>query len=400
MPSENDVSLRRPIKVLHVVGTLKRGGIETWLHQAVRRLPREQYQCDFCAYRVERGAYAAELEQYGCKLHYLPLGRSPRTVLQFSGRFRRLLREGRYDVVHSHGLLLVGFIMFLAWLEKTPVRIAHGHNTQPTGGPVSVADALALRLNQVITRVFSTHAVGCSAEAATALFGSNWGHGVKYKVIHCGINLTPFERPLGSSTRDELGIPAGTKVIGHVGSFTLAKNQRFLAEVAAHVFGRRPDVMLLLVGDGSMRPSIEECCVNLGIRSRVIFVGESSRVPELMRSAMDLFVMPSLHEGLPLVLLEAQAAGLPCLVSDVVSREAMLADGTIHLLPLKSGVEAWGRAVLSLLEGPLHRPDLLARMATSDYNVAVSAKRLEDLYSAAQTAPEACPMVGTFAGKV
>jgi glycosyltransferase involved in cell wall biosynthesis len=99
---------------------------------------------------------------------------------------------------------------------------------------------------------------------------------------------------------------------------------------------------------------------------------------------MDAFVMPSLHEGLPLVLLEAQAAGLPCLVSDVVSREAMISEGTIQFLPLGSGVGAWGDAVLSLLERPTRRPDLLERMANSDYNADVSSNRLGDLYGAAR----------------
>jgi glycosyltransferase involved in cell wall biosynthesis len=271
-------------------------------------------------------------------------------------------------------LLLVGFIMFLAWLEKTPVRIAHGHSTRQVGGPVSVA-ALALTLNRFLVRAFSTQGVGCSAEAAAALFG---------KGCQEGVNLTPFGGPLDTSVRGELGIPHGAKVIGHVGSFSIAKNQRFLIEVAAHVFRRRPDVMLLLVGEGTLRPSIEETCTELGIRSRVIFAGESSRVPELMRSAMDVFVMPSFHEGLPLVLLEAQAAGLPCLVSDVVSQEAMISDGTIQFLPLASGVEAWGEAVLSLLERLTRHPDLLAQMANSDYNVDLSSKRLGDLYDAAR----------------
>ena len=385
MQSESGVGVLRPIKILHVVGSLNRGGIETWLHEVVGRLPRERYESDFCTYRRGgRGAYAAELEHCGCKLHHIPLGGDPLAVLRFSGSFRRLVREGRYDIVHCHGLLLVGFIMFLAWLERTPVRIAHGHNSRPTGGPVSVAGALAMLLNRVLARAFSTRAVGCSPEAAAALFGGGWREGVKCEIIHCGINLKPFEVPLASSARDELGIPRGAKVIGHVGSFSIAKNQRFLVDVAAHVFRRCPDAMLLLVGEGALRPSVEESCADLGIRSRVIFAGESSRVPELMRSAMDALVMPSLHEGLPLALLEAQAAGLPCLVSDVVSREAVISEGSVQFLSLASGAGAWGDAVLSLLEKPARRPDLLARMANSDFNAVVSAQRLEDLYSMAQ----------------
>ncbi len=384
MPSENDAGLPRPLKILHVVGSLNRGGIETWLRGVIGRVPRERYESDFCTYRFSRGAYATELEQCGCKIHDIPLGSNPVAICRFAKRFRRLLRERRYDVVHCHGLLLVGFIMFLAWLEKTPVRIAHGHNTRPTGGPVSTAGALAMVLNRVLARIFSTHAVGCSSEAAAALLGRGWRDGVQYKVIHCGINLAPFEAPLASSARDELGVPRGTRLIGHAGSFSIAKNHRFLVEVAADVFRRRPDVMLLLVGEGALRASIEQLSVDLGIRSRVIFAGASARVPELMRSAMDVFLLPSLHEGLPLVLLEAQAAGLPCLVSDVVSHEAVISEGSIQFLSLASGAGAWGDAILSLLEKPVRRPDLLPQMANSDFNAVVSARRLEDLYGAAR----------------
>jgi glycosyltransferase involved in cell wall biosynthesis len=281
-------------------------------------------------------------------------------------------------------LLLVGFILFIAWLAKTPVRIGHAHNTKPTGGPVSTASALGLILNRVLARAFSTHGVGCSAEAGTALFGRGLQEDSKYELLHCGIDLTPFESANSLDTqRTTLGLRPGAKVIGHVGSFSVAKNHRFLLAVAAHVFRLREDVTLLLVGDGALRPSIEQSCGDSGIRSRVIFAGVSSCVPELMRSAMDVFVMPSLHEGLPLALLEAQAAGLPCLVSDVVSREALVSDGAVHLLPLASGPAAWGDAVLSLLERPSRQSELLAQMARTDHNIVVSVERLKDLYAAA-----------------
>jgi glycosyltransferase involved in cell wall biosynthesis len=374
-----------PTRILHVVGSLNRGGIETWLYQAVARLPRERYRSDFCTYRSERGAYATELEHCGCEFHYIPLGWSPVRMLCFAKRFRRLLREGRYDVVHCHGLLLVGFILYLAWLEKTPVRIAHAHNTdRKTGGMLSAANRLGLLLNRVLARALSTQGVGCSAEAGAALFGGRWQEDTKYRLIHCGIDLKPFQAAKGlNSQRTALGIGPDAKVIGHVGSFSIAKNHRFLVEVAAHVFRRRADVMLLLVGDGALRRLIEQSCADLGIGSRVIFAGVSSCVPELMRSAMDVFVMPSLHEGLPLVLLEAQAAGLPCLVSDVVAHEAMVSDGSIRFMPLSAGLEAWGSAVLSLLASSTERRNLLGGMQDGDFNAVVSAKKLGDLYDAA-----------------
>jgi glycosyltransferase involved in cell wall biosynthesis len=385
MPFANSAGSSRPIRVLHVVGSLNRGGIETWLRGVVGCLPRDRYKSDFCTYRFGRGAYAAELEQLGCEIHNIPLGSTPVSVFRFAKRFRRLLREGRYDVVHCHGLLLVGFILFLSRAENTPVRIGHAHNIYRKGADVtSLVNRPAGALNRSLTRVFSTHGIGCSTESAETLFGKRWWRNPKYQVIHCGIDLTPFEVSLNADlVRSQFGIEPGANVMGHVGSFTVAKNHRFLIEVAANVIRQRENTVLLLVGDGILRPSIEKACAEFGISQRVIFAGVSSRVPELMRCAIDVFVMPSLHEGLPLVLLEAQAAGLPCLVSDVVPREVMVSEDTIRFLPLDSGSECWGSAVLSLLDKPNRRPDLLARMATSDYNVVASARHLEDLYGAA-----------------
>ena len=392
------------MRILHVLGGLNRGGIETWLRHALVHLPRDRYECAVCTYRFLGGSYAAELEQRGCQLYFIPRGRGPFALFRFSKEFRRLLRENQYDAVHCHGLLLVGFLLFLAWLERVPVRIGHSHNTDRRTGDVLalVSNRIGLILNRALARSFSTHGVGCSAEAAAALFGDGWTEKPNYSIIHCGIDLAPFELEGDvKSWRETLRIQPDQKVIGHVSNFGLAKNPVFLVEVAAAVFRRRQDVVLLLVGDGALRSAMEQRCMELGVSSRVIFAGTSSHIPEIMRSAMDVFLMPSLHEGLPLVLLEAQAAGLPCLVSDVVSQEVTVADGSVQFLSLAGGVEAWTDAVLSLLEKPLRRPDLPARMVNSDFNVVVSAARLDDLYRETQIAPrDSSPAVGTYSAKV
>jgi glycosyltransferase involved in cell wall biosynthesis len=378
--------MTRPLKILHVTGTLSRGGIETWLSHVLVRLPRDRYQCDVCTYRFSGGAYAAELQQHGCRLHFIPRGSKPWELLRFSREFRRLLREGQYQAVHCHGLMLLGSLLFLAWLERVPVRIGHSHGTNRKigGALVRTLSRIGLALNRPMARAFSTHGIGCSAEAEVAVFGKRWQEKSKYSIIHCGIDLTPFEAEINrASWRETLGIPKDARVIGHVSNFGVAKNPRFLVEVAASILGRRQDVVLLLVGDGALRPAVEQKCTDLGIRSRVIFAGISPHVPDLMRSAMDMFLMPSLYEGLPLVLLEAQAAGLPCLVSDTVSREAAVIDGAVQFLPLAIGPEAWGNFALSLLESSPPSANPVEVMKTADFNIDVSASRLADLYDAA-----------------
>jgi len=208
-PMDRRFQLARTLRVLHVTGSLRRGGVETWLRNATVRLPRERYQCDFCTYVFSGGAYAADLERYGCALHFVPRGSSPLALCRFSRGFRRLLREGHYDVVHCHGLLLVGFLLLLARSEGVPVRIGHSHNTdRKTGGVLAMAiNRFGLALNRPLARAFSTHGLGCSAEAAAALFGEHWRDKSRYSIIHCGIDLDRFEaEAVRAPWRETLGI--------------------------------------------------------------------------------------------------------------------------------------------------------------------------------------------------
>lgn len=390
-------SRSRAVRVLHVSGTLNRGGVETWLTQVLIRLPRERYECDVCTYRFEDGIYANVLRDHGCRIYFIPLRHTPAGLFRFGHGLRQLLRGGRYDVVHCHGLVFVGFVMLVAWWAKIPVRIGHSHNSDQlaTGTFASLATHLCMRLNRVMVRMFSTRGIGCSEEAQEALFGRMWRGQSKYTIVHCGIDLTRFEtvadqRPI----REGLGIPQGFRVIGHVSNLGVAKNPRFLIEIAEYVFRRRSDVVLLIVGGGIPENDLERMCEERGIRSRVIFAGVRSDVPDLMRGAMDIFVMPSIHEGLPLALLEAQAAGLPCLASDTISREAQAGEKTIQFVALSEGAAGWGERILLLLQQPSSPASILRTMKTSDFNIAVSSERIAELYDGASRGPSTSNGVG------
>lgn len=388
------VDPKRPLRILHVTATLNRGGIETWLRHALVRLPGRKYQFDICTYEYERGAYAADLERAGCKIHFVPRGSGPFALLRFASGMRHLLRNGSYDAAHCHGLLFVGFLLLIARISGIRARIGHAHSTdRRTESRLKMAlTRIALAINRSVCATFATHAIGCSDEAGASLFGPHWRQNPAHSIIHCGIDLVPFGHESESiSTRKQLGIPPNAKVIGHVSNFSIAKNPFFLAEVAAEVFRRSDEAMLLLVGDGPLRTAAERRCTELGISERVIFTGSTSRVPTLLR-CMDIFVMPSLHEGLPLALLEAQASALPCLVSDGVSRESEVTDGSLRFLPLSLGHSAWADAVLEMTCRPARQTHVLNAMKESDFNIEVSAAKLADLYDRAcnSSRMEAC----------
>jgi glycosyltransferase involved in cell wall biosynthesis len=371
-----------PARILHVVGSLNRGGIETWLQQAVRLLPRG-YRSDFCTYRFPRGAFADCLERHGCRFYHIPLGSTAISFIRFVRALRGLLRTNRYDVVHSHGLLLVGLILLIARLERVPVRIAHSHSTG-SDGPSGILGRVMLFTARLAAGRCATVGVGCSREAVTAMFGARRGLSRKHGVLHCGIDLAPF-RAASSATklREDLGVGAQAKVLGLVANFTPPKNHRFLVSVFAEVVKRDDSPYLVLVGDGPLRREVEQQVQLLGLSRRVIFTGQSPAAPEFLKQVINVFVMPSVREGLPLALLEAQAAGIPCLVSDVVPGEANVCD-SVTRIPLANGPKYWADAILSILgTGGGRHSQALDSIERSDFNLTVSAVRLAELYGKA-----------------
>jgi glycosyltransferase involved in cell wall biosynthesis len=202
-------------------------------------------------------------------------------------------------------------------------------------------------------------------------------------VLHCGIDLTPF-RPAGID-RSALGIPRDAFVVGHVGRFVALKNHGYLLQLFRDVLAQRPDAWLVLVGDGALRATVTAQAAALGIAHRVVFTGQRNDVAQLVKGAFDLFVMPSLAEGLPLSLLEAQAAGVRCLASDIVPAETEVIPGYVQRLALSAGPAHWADAVVrTAAAAPSHSPAAaLAAVERSSFSIAASTRALEDVYARA-----------------
>jgi glycosyltransferase involved in cell wall biosynthesis len=207
---------------------------------------------------------------------------------------------------------------------------------------------------QLMRRWLARHAtafLAVSRRAALGAFGPKLGSEGRCRLM-TAVDLTPFQRPVdGAELRRRLGLGERSRVVGHIGSFRRQKNHGFLLDVARSVASRRADVVFLLVGEGPGRPAFERRLQEENLTGRVRVLGERPDVPALMLGVMDSFVLPSLHEGLPRVLVEAQAAGLPCLASSTIDSEAAAYPGAVTFLPLESGPEAWADAVLESLGG-------------------------------------------------
>jgi glycosyltransferase involved in cell wall biosynthesis len=357
------------------------GGIETWLMHILRHIDRRRFQLEFLVHAEAAGAYDDEIRALGSRVIRCLNPSHPWT---FARNFRRILREdGPYDIVHSHVHHFSGFTLRLAAQSGVPVRIAHSHSDT---SPVDCKAGLLRRayLSQCVRwlRRYATAGLAASGKAAESLYGKNWPAEQRWRLLYCGVDLAPFRQSVDrSAIRAELKIHEQALVIGHVGRLEYPKNHGFLVEVAAEVAKREPRAVLLLVGDGALRPQIERQVAALGIGGRVAFAGTRTDIA-LMLGAMDVFAFPSIYEGLPLALIEAQAAALPCVVSDAISAEAHIVKALVTPLSLAAPASTWAEAILSA-----HRDrPLLSRTAAwssveqSPFNIESSFRALEAIY--------------------
>jgi len=367
------------IKVLQFVGSMDYGGVETWLMHVWRHIDRTKFQFDFCFTKPQPGAYAPQIEALGGRMVACRLNQ--RNPFGFARRFRALLRAGQYSVVHSHVHHFSGFVIRLAHRAGVPMRIAHSHSTSDGKG-CGPSRILYRALMKHWIRKYATHGLAASEAAAETLFGTAWRSDARFRIMHCGIDLGPLRQEVSrEEVRRELGIPLDARVVGHVGSFRPPKNHAFLLEIAAEVVKLRAEVRFLLLGDGPLRPQMEAMARDLGIEKNVIFAGARSDVPRLMLGAMDLFVFPSLWEGLGIVLVEAQAAGLRCVCSDAVPPEAAVVPDVVRYVRLSAGAGEWAAVVLRTLEyGRLREAGALEVIAKGDFNVQKSCQDLIGLY--------------------
>lgn len=373
---------KRQCRILHVVGTMDPAGVETWLLHVLESIDRDRFRFDFCVCGARPGLYAEEVERLGGRILKCP---KRANLWSFRRRFRRILREGNYDVVHSHVHFFSGALLRWAEAEDVPVRIAHSHNARDGSSDSRTRRSYRKLMKLWISR-YATHGLAASKLAAMELFGENWRSDSRFQVLHYGLDLYPFQESFDRvEVRAELGIPSEVQVIGHVGRFAEQKNHRFLLEIADAVLKCKPDVHFLLVGDGPLRPEIEGRAREMGLSRELHFVGVRTDVPRLMLAAMDFFLFPTLHEGFGLCLLEAQAAGLRCLVSDAVPKEVVRIPEAVEFLDLSAGKDFWSRKAMEGLDaGRIELVRGLKSEVQGRFSMQQSLRHLMGLYSMGQ----------------
>ena len=375
----------RSVRVLHVLSSMDYGGIETWLMQVVKHVDRTAFKVDFCCLSGAFGVFEAELLAQGCVLHSCALRAGLRS---FNSRLAGLLRDGRYDVVHSHVHLFSGYVLWRAARAGVTGRVAHSFTAPPRRLRSPARWVYERAMSRLIHR-YATVGLGNSRASMVSLFGPRWTSDRRLQLLYCGIDTSRFLGALDcAATLARFGIPGDATVIGHVGRLVPPKNHRFFIDVAEELSHSYRDIWFLALGDGPLGESLRGEVARRGL-TRVVFAGRVSdeEVAAALRS-MRLLLFPSLWEGLPQTVIEAQAAGLPCLCSENVTREVEVVPGAVRFLPLGAGPIGWGTECLKWFERyPQDREAWCKRVALSPFGIEESTASLCKVYTDAATGP-------------
>lgn len=361
----------RKTKVAVIIGVTFAGGVGVAMMNYFRRLDKERFGVDFFVTAEPGEVLRKEIEERGGSVILTP---SRRNMIGYFLFLLRTFRRGEYDVVHSNLTTLNPIVLAAAYLAGVKRRIAHCHSSS------NPADKLAHLMKNALrpfSRFFATDLYTCGIEAGKWLFGEKAVLSGKVKLVRNAIVLNKFK--FDSSKREEIRRELkleGSFVVGHVGRLCAQKNHAFLVRCFGEVVKHRPDARLLIVGDGELYWDIKVEIALLGIADKVVFTGCKDNAGDYY-SAMDVVMFPSLFEGLSVVLVEAQANGLPCLVSTMNSAESKLTD-CITFVSLSEPPEFWAKECLKLRRNA--SVDYPKEIAAAGYDIKTAVHDLEKEY--------------------
>ena len=362
--------MAEPIRVCQVVGNMMGGGVEHVVMNYFKHIDHNHIEFDFVITDSSIVVPHEQIEHGGGRIFIVP---SYKNLPAFESALFALFRaHPEWRIVHSHMNALSVFPLRQAERAGVPVRIAHSHSAFGYGEPLRNVAKLFLRR---FSNRYPTNRFACSKTAGDWLFGK----GKPYEVVYNAIDLArfAFDSEVRAEVRSELGIPAETFVVGHVGRFMQTKNQGFLVNAFANMLSARPDSRLVFAGTGKDEMAVRQRAEGLGISGKVLFLGQRDDSHRLYQ-AFDVVALPSLYEGLGLVAIEAQASGLPCLLSDRIPKEADLT-GLCRYIPI-GDPQVWADALTEL---ELRDGDVRAACDHSDfvnYDIDEQAARLTDRY--------------------
>ena len=362
-----------PIRVAHIIGKWLGGGVESVVMNYYRHIDRSKIQFDFLCDEDSTNIPYEEIEQLGGRVILIP---PYQKVFKYQKKLIRIFKENNYKIVHSHINTLSVFPLRAAKKAGVKVRIAHSHSTT---NKKEWKKNLLKQVLRPFSKVYATDYMCCSELAGRWLFGDKAYDSGKVYLLNNAIDLDKFKynEKLRKEKRKELGISDDTLVIGHIGRFVAQKNHTFLIDIFNEVHKKNNNSILLLAGQGPLKEEIENKVKELKLNDSVRFLGQRNDVNELYQT-FDVFCLPSLYEGLPVVGVEAQATGLLCIFSDDMTKETKVLD-TTEFLSLNNTPKDWTDSILDDVK-KYKRIDTSKEMTSKNFNIKEEAKKLEKYY--------------------
>lgn len=365
--------MKEPIRILHVLGGLSLGGAESRIMDLYRSTDRQKMQFDFLVHSSKKEHFDEEIEALGGRIYRIPRFKVY-NWFSYKGALKRFFAQHHeFRAVHGHMTSTAAIYLPIAKKAGVPIVIGHARSAGVAGG---LKGLLTKWLRRPLKHR-ADYCLACSREAGEAVYGKKWVDAGRVEVIPNAIDAAKYEydENVRNEMRQGLGL-SDKLVIGHVGSFREAKNHVFLIQIFAEIYKKRKDAVLLLLGDGTLRETIEKQVSEAGLTQAVRFLGNQAKVSPYYQ-AMDYLVFPSLYEGLPGTVIEAQAAGLRCLVSDAVTKEAGVTE-LAEFFSLQKAASEWAAHVVE--NCGYERKSRLSDIQKAGFDISAQAARYEEIY--------------------
>ena len=364
---------KEPKRVLQIIAELGNGGVESMIMNIYRNIDRNKVQFDFIAHN-ENNKYLKEIEDLGGRIFFIePMSKIG--IIKYSKNLYKILIENKdIKVVHAHILLQNAIILTVARMAKVKTRISHSHLTSMH----SLKSKLVSPILKLLISINATEKIACGIDAGKLLYGKN-----KFKVLNNAIELEKFTNVETSKSKfkEENNIDESTILIGHVGRFVTQKNHKFIINLAKSLkmnYGLKTKIFL--VGDGPMLEFFKEEVDNNSLNDIVTFLGARNDINELLHN-FDVFILPSLFEGLPVILVESQAAGLPSVISSTITNEVDLGINLIKSISLEEDMEIWVKSIIeqSKIDLP-SKEEIIEAFKERKYDIKSSLESVYRLY--------------------
>lgn len=362
-------------RILHIVGGMDRAGAETMLMNLYRKLDKSKYQFDFVYFQDSKCDYDDEILELGGRIFRIANSNPISRTLKLS---KLIKKEKPFHAVHCHMLFSNAFHVLASYFAKIKMRISHSHNTSDVNSK-KFHGRLYQNASRRIMRTFSTHFVACGEAAGEFLFPNN----DKIEYLLNAIDIEEFSKNRTVNRRflkDEFNLDDDTIVITQIGRISPVKNHEFTINFAEHLIKKGSKFVVAIIGSGPLKNELLELINEKNLNNTVKFLGIRSDIPNIL-AGTDLMIMPSFHEGFPVVLVESQATGVPSLISNNISSEVDMGLKLIDFASLDDEFSTWEIKLLNILkqknENSVQRLEVLSNKG---FNINRSVKKLERIY--------------------